>query len=156
MILLVSARYREGPPDRSSSPAPHCSLSFMLQCGFFIVEPRGFEPPTSAVQRRRDSLLGLSGACKIAANKRISTLSPLLLFQEIYSGCCTVAAHTECSQHFIYYIKGRGRHDGWASFDLKQARTLLEGALTLTTSSGHYFSRRNAIQASVVPSVVRT
>jgi hypothetical protein len=56
------------------------------------VEPMGFEPTPSAVQRRHDTLLNVSGVCKIAANKRISTLSPFLSFQEIYSGCCTVAA----------------------------------------------------------------
>jgi hypothetical protein len=56
------------------------------------VEPRGFEPLTSAVQRRRDSLLDLSEVCNIAVNKRISALSLFLGFQEIHSGCCTVAA----------------------------------------------------------------
>ena len=56
------------------------------------VEPRGFEPLTSAVQRRRDTLPGLSRVCKTAANKRISTLPPFLSFQEIYPGCCTLAA----------------------------------------------------------------
>jgi hypothetical protein len=56
------------------------------------VEPRGFEPLTSAVQRRQDRLLDLSGVCKIVANKRISAPSLFLVFQEIYSGCCTVAA----------------------------------------------------------------
>jgi hypothetical protein len=31
------------------------------------VEPRGFEPPTSAVQRQNDTLLHLATVCKIAA-----------------------------------------------------------------------------------------
>jgi hypothetical protein len=35
------------------------------------VEPRGFEPLTSAVQKRIISLLEVSGACKTAANIRI-------------------------------------------------------------------------------------
>jgi 5-methylcytosine-specific restriction enzyme subunit McrC len=35
------------------------------------VEPRGFEPLTSAVQRRHHTFPELSGACKIAANTRI-------------------------------------------------------------------------------------
>jgi hypothetical protein len=35
------------------------------------VEPRGFEPLTSAVQRRHDTLLDLSAVCKIAANTGI-------------------------------------------------------------------------------------
>ncbi len=71
---------------------------FPLFAGTSGMEPRGFEPPTSAVQRRRDTLLELSDVCKIPANKRISTLSPFLGFQDIYSGCCTVAAQTStCS-----------------------------------------------------------
>ena len=57
------------------------------------VEPRGFEPLTSAVQRWRDSLLDLSGVCKIAANTRITSVLLFPSVQEIYSGCCTVAAH---------------------------------------------------------------
>jgi hypothetical protein len=56
------------------------------------VEPMGFKPLTFAVQRRRDGLLKLSGDCKTAANKRISTLSLFLKIQRLYSGCCTVAA----------------------------------------------------------------
>ena len=57
------------------------------------MEPRGFEPLISAVHRRRHSLLELSGVCKMPANKPIPTLSFFLMFQEIHSGCCTVAAH---------------------------------------------------------------
>jgi hypothetical protein len=37
-------------------------------------------------------LLGLSGVCKIAANSYISVSRLFPAFQEIYSGCCTVAA----------------------------------------------------------------
>ena len=58
------------------------------------VEPRGFEPLTSAVQRRCDSLLECSRACKIPANRRILPITHFSTFQEIYSGCCTVAAQT--------------------------------------------------------------
>jgi uncharacterized integral membrane protein len=39
-------------------------------------------------------LLERSEACKIPANNRIRALSLLPAFQEIYSGCCTVAAHS--------------------------------------------------------------
>jgi hypothetical protein len=46
---------------------------------------------------RHDTLLKLSGARKITANRRISALSLFLSFQEICSGCCTVAAHTVLS-----------------------------------------------------------
>jgi len=42
---------------------------------FLGVDLRGFEPLTSAVQRRHDTLLDLSEVCKIAVNKRISALS---------------------------------------------------------------------------------
>jgi hypothetical protein len=55
----------------------------------FEVEPRGFEPPISAVQRRRDTLLGLSGDCKIAANTGTWPFTLFPAFQEICSGCCT-------------------------------------------------------------------
>ena len=52
----------------------------------------GFEPAASAVRRQHDGLLELSGACKTPANSRISVLNLFPSFQEIYSGCCTVAA----------------------------------------------------------------
>jgi hypothetical protein len=52
----------------------------------------GLDPLTSAVQRRHDTLLDLSGVCKIAAKSCTSVLALFLPFQEIYSGCCTVAA----------------------------------------------------------------
>ena len=41
-------------------------------------------PYPSAVQRRRDTLLALSGDCKVATNKGISTLWLFLIFQKIY------------------------------------------------------------------------
>ena len=53
------------------------------------VEPRGFEPLTSAEQRRHDTLLGLSRVCKIAANSNFLSGALCYSFQEIYSGCCT-------------------------------------------------------------------
>jgi hypothetical protein len=56
------------------------------------VEPRGFEPLTSAVQRRRDGLQELSTGFKIPAKSVISALMIFSSFQELYSGCCTVAA----------------------------------------------------------------
>ena len=57
------------------------------------VEPRGFEPLTSAVQRRHDSFPEVSRACKIPANKHIISEAVFPIFQDIHSGCCTVAAH---------------------------------------------------------------
>jgi hypothetical protein len=56
------------------------------------VESRVFEPPISTVQRRHDTLLKLSDVCKIAANAHISCPIYFPSFQEICSGCCTVAA----------------------------------------------------------------
>jgi hypothetical protein len=56
------------------------------------VEPRGFEPLTSAVQRRYDTLQHISDVCKIAANAHISHDLLFLSFQVIYSGCCKVTA----------------------------------------------------------------
>jgi hypothetical protein len=53
----------------------------------------GFEPLTSSASKKYDSLLKVSGACKIPANRYISTLAHFLTFQEIHSSCCTVAAH---------------------------------------------------------------
>jgi hypothetical protein len=63
------------------------------ECLRLRVEPRGFEPLTSAVQRRPHTLLEFSGACKTPANTHISSVLLFPSVQEIYSGCCTVAAH---------------------------------------------------------------
>jgi hypothetical protein len=51
-----------------------------------------------------DSLLGISGGWKKPANCRISTLTHFSAFQEIYLGCCTVAA-----QRFRRNIPGETR-----------------------------------------------
>src|SRR5215203_3882096 len=59
------------------------------------VEPRGFEPLTSAVQRRHHTLLERSVTCRIPAKRRISASVLFPSFQEIHSGCCTVAAQTQ-------------------------------------------------------------
>jgi hypothetical protein len=76
------------------------------------VEPRGFEPLTSAVQRRLDTLLERSVTCRIPANCRISALALFPAFQEIHSGCCTVAAlgspsrdtHQICTRLHIHAV----------------------------------------------------
>jgi hypothetical protein len=39
-------------------------------------------------------LLEVSGDCKIPANSGISALTHFPTFQEIYPGCCTLAAQT--------------------------------------------------------------
>jgi hypothetical protein len=56
------------------------------------VEPRGFEPLTSAVQRRREGLLEISRVNKTPANQHIIYLMLFLRFQDIRPGSCTVAA----------------------------------------------------------------
>ena len=66
-------------------------LTFPANQQISEVEPREFEPLTSAVQRRLDGLLKLSGACEIAAKTRFSPYASFLSFQSIYSGCCTDA-----------------------------------------------------------------
>ena len=48
---------------------------------------------TSAVQRRHNCLLERSGACKTPANSNFLSQALCSSFQEIYSDCCTVAAH---------------------------------------------------------------
>jgi hypothetical protein len=58
------------------------------------VEPRGFEPLASTVQKRYDTLQELSGACKTPAKAQFSSFMPFPRFQALYSGCCTVAAQT--------------------------------------------------------------
>jgi hypothetical protein len=54
------------------------------------VEPRVFEPLTSAEKRRRDTLLNPSGVCKRAAKTFNLTSMLFPSFQVIYSGCCTL------------------------------------------------------------------
>ena len=57
------------------------------------VEPRGFEPLTSAVQRRHHTFLERSRVCKIAANKRIYYSIAFPVVSEdllgLLHGCCT-------------------------------------------------------------------
>jgi hypothetical protein len=45
------------------------------------VEPRGFEPLTSAVQSRHDTLLQISGVCETAASTRIPHTTLFLGFR---------------------------------------------------------------------------
>jgi hypothetical protein len=68
-------------------------LVFPAKLHILRVEPRGFEPLTSAVQRRRDALRDIPGARKIAAKVRISLMTLFPSLRVIDSGCCTVAAH---------------------------------------------------------------
>ena len=46
-----------------------------------------------------DRLLGISRACKILANTNFETTWPCSAFQQIYPGCCMVAAHGPVKPH---------------------------------------------------------
>jgi hypothetical protein len=59
---------------------------------FLVVDPTRLELVTSAMRGRRDGLLEISEPCKNPANSRVSVFIHFLSLQEIYSGCCTVAA----------------------------------------------------------------
>jgi hypothetical protein len=61
--------------------------------GILGVDPTRLELVTSAVQRRHNTLPDVSAVCKIPAKAVDSALALFPAFQEIYSGCCTVAAH---------------------------------------------------------------
>src|SRR5215212_2100522 len=63
-----------------------------LRYGLYEVGDAGFEPATSAVRRRRDGLQELSTGFKIPAKPLDPALMLFSSFQELYSGCCTVAA----------------------------------------------------------------
>src|SRR5215216_7934671 len=52
-------------------------------------EPRGFEPPPSAVQTRCNRFLELSQPCKIPAKEPILEKTLCSGFQVINPGCCT-------------------------------------------------------------------
>ena len=56
------------------------------------VDPTRLELVTSAMRGRLDSFPNVSRTCKIPANRRITVLTLFSAFQEIYPGCCTVAA----------------------------------------------------------------
>jgi hypothetical protein len=58
------------------------------------VDPRGLEPLTSAFGGRHEGLQEFSGACKTPANSNILIIVLFSAFQEIYPGCCKVAAQT--------------------------------------------------------------
>jgi hypothetical protein len=77
------------------------------------VEPRGFEPLTSAVQRRSDTFLERSRVCKIAANTLIFLVMPFSSFQEIYSGCCTVAAQVGNGHRVASALVSNGTTQHW-------------------------------------------
>jgi hypothetical protein len=63
--------------------------SFLQNSIFSGVGDAGFEPATSAVQRRQDRLPEVSEDCKFRAKLRICASTHFSGFQKIYSGCCT-------------------------------------------------------------------
>ena len=69
--------------------------AFYLQITMFFEWNRGDSNPlTSAVQKRQDRLPEVFEGCKTPANRCVSAQILFPAFQEIYSGCCTVAAHS--------------------------------------------------------------
>jgi hypothetical protein len=53
----------------------------------------GLEPGTSSLSEKRDGFLGFSSVHKYPANGCIFRPKLFSAFQDVYSGCCTVAAH---------------------------------------------------------------
>jgi hypothetical protein len=75
----------------------HSGASFLLYVipanwGLSDVGDSGFEPLTTSASMKYDTLLEVSATCKIAANQHICALAHFPAFQDIHSGCCTVAA----------------------------------------------------------------
>ena len=56
------------------------------------MDPTRLELVTSAMRGRPEGLQEYSGVCKTPANSSILMMVHFSVFQEIYSGCCTVAA----------------------------------------------------------------
>ena len=59
------------------------------------MDPTRLELVTSAMRGRHEGLQKFSGACKTPANGSILMMVLFSAFQDIYSGCCTVAAHDQ-------------------------------------------------------------
>jgi hypothetical protein len=59
----------------------------------FQVGLPGLEPGTSSLSEKHDVLLKVSRGCKVPANSHIISKAVFSRFQDIHSGCCTVAAH---------------------------------------------------------------
>jgi hypothetical protein len=56
-----------------------------------LVEPRGFEPLTSAVQRRRQGVPGVSGRFKIPLSRPNSRVLSFSLFTDVRPGNCQIS-----------------------------------------------------------------
>jgi hypothetical protein len=93
-ILEDALQYRLQYEVRKKLWKLYPPLSFTCNLLLFRCEAEGIRTPyPSAVQRRHDTLLERSVICGTPANCRISALALFPAFQEIHSGCCTVAAH---------------------------------------------------------------
>jgi hypothetical protein len=93
-ITDVAARWCSNGVEKPPALAGGFPLRgvFRLSTSNSRVGGSGFEPLTSSASKKYDTLLEISAACKIAANQHISALAHFPAFQEIHSGCCTVAA----------------------------------------------------------------
>ncbi len=80
---------------------PPCrSLAFLAA----LYTRAGIDVPTKRATIDVSLVRDPSGVCKIAANKRISALSLFLSFQEIHSGCRTVAAQGLGKQLVTWFL----------------------------------------------------
>jgi hypothetical protein len=63
-----------------------CVQRFTCKCADFRVEPRGFEPLTSAVQSRREGVADVRRCSDTAENWVISSCDSLRMFADVRSG----------------------------------------------------------------------
>ena len=82
--IRTAARNRANSRSAASTTWTTVDVSILIN-----VEPRGIEPLTSAVRKRRDALLALSRHCKIAAKPLEMMPNFFLTLQDVYPGCCT-------------------------------------------------------------------
>jgi hypothetical protein len=115
----------------------------------YEVEPRGFEPLTSAVQRRHDTLLDLSGVCKIVANKRISALSLFLVFQEIYSGCCTRDFLASRPLHLVANLSCKSQHFQSGAGGIRTPDLLAQSQMPVRSSRVYHVTARARRQGGI-------
>src|SRR5919202_587312 len=82
------------PRERARRPYGSPTSGWEPRMAVCRVEPRGFEPLTSVVQRRHASFPEVSRACKLPANKHIISEAVFSTFQDIHLGCCTQSSGT--------------------------------------------------------------
>jgi hypothetical protein len=89
----VSARLLHKGP-RPTWGLMFCTALFLQNKGFWEWAMLGSNQRPLPCERQCDRLLEISRVCKIPANEDILSTTPCPAFQDIYSGCCTVAAQS--------------------------------------------------------------